>query len=132
MITSKQEAFVDAFCITGNATKAAEIAGYSPTTARQKGYALKNQFSREIEDRIRQMMIDHIPVVVDKLKYLIGDAQSESVQLGAIKDFLDRAGMKPTERVETINRVEAMSEDEIRRELASLRGEVIEIPEVLN
>ena len=132
MITSKQEAFVDAFCITGNATKSAEIAGYSPTTARQKGYALKNQFCREIEDRIRQMMVDHIPIVVDKLKYLIVDAQSESVQLGAIKDFLDRAGMKPTERVETITRVESMSEDDIKRELASLRGEVIETPEILN
>ena len=132
MITSKQEAFVDAFCITGNATKAAESAGYSPATARQKGYSLKNQFAREIEDRIRQMMVDHIPVVVDKLKYLIGDAQSESVQLGAIKDFLDRAGMKPTERVETISLVETMSEDDIKRELASLRGEVIETPEVLN
>ena len=78
------------------------------------------------------MMVDHIPDVVDKLKYLIGDAQSESVQLGAIKDFLDRAGMKPTERVETISLVETMSEDDIKRELASLRGEVIETPEVLN
>jgi|TARA_R100001530_G_scaffold34113_1_gene26665 phage terminase small subunit len=132
MITSKQEAFVDAFCITGNATKAAEIAGYSATTARQKGYSLKKQFTKEIEERARELIVDHIPVAIEQLKGLISGAESESVRLGAIRDLLDRGGLKPTEKVETISRVESMSEDEIRKELASLRGEVTKTPEVLN
>lgn len=133
MRTDRQEAFVEAYCLTGNASKAAEMAGYSSKTSKQKGYHLKNQFRREIEDKTREMLADHVPIVLAHLKKLIVDAQSESVQLGAIKDFLDRAGLKPTERIETITHVESMSADEIKRELLSLRGEPDEeIPERLN
>lgn len=133
MRTDRQEAFVEAYCLTGNATKAAEMAGYSPKTAKQKGYHLKNQFRREIEDKTRETLADHVPIVLSHLKKLIDGAQSESVQLGAIKDFLDRAGLKPTERIETITHVESMSADEIKRELIALRGEPDEeIPERLN
>jgi len=46
--TEKQEAFIEAFCLTGNAAKAAEMAGYSSKAAKQKGYALKKQFTHEI------------------------------------------------------------------------------------
>ena len=38
MRTDKQEAFVEHFCLTGNAAKAAEVAGYSKATAKQKGH----------------------------------------------------------------------------------------------
>ena len=53
------------------------------------------------------------------LKQLAREAESESVRLGAIKDLLDRAGLKPIERIETTT-VEQMSDEEIRKEIDAL------------
>jgi hypothetical protein len=55
--------------------------------------------------------------------------------LGAIKDILDRAGLKPTDKIEQhISHVEASSIDELKRELEGLIGtsSVDEVPEFIN
>ena len=135
MRTEKQEAFIEAYCLTGNATKAAEMAGYSEKASKQKGYSLKKQFSDEIAQKTREMMLDGIPGVLSKLNDLINDATSEAVKLGAIKDFLDRAGLKPVDKVEQkVSHVESASIDELKRELEALTGssEVASMPERLN
>jgi phage terminase small subunit len=135
MITAKQEAFIDAYCLTGNASKAAEMAGYSPKAAKQKGYTLKNQFSYEIQEKTKKMIQDCVPGALSQLKNLVESAESESVKLGAIKDILDRAGHKPADKVEQqISHVESSSIDELKRELEALVGtsEADEIPEMLN
>ena len=67
MRTDKQEAFIESYCLTGNAAKAAEMAGYSPKASKQKGYALKKQFAHEIAEKTREMMADAIPGVLAKL-----------------------------------------------------------------
>ena len=135
MRTEKQEAFIEAYCLTGNATKAAEMAGYSEKASKQKGYSLKKQFSDEIAEKTREMMLDGIPGVLSKLNDLINDATSEAVKLGAIKDFLDRAGLKPVDKVEQkVSHVESASIDELKRALEGLTGssEVDSMPERLN
>ena len=135
MRTEKQEAFIEAYCLTGNATKAAEMAGYSEKASKQKGYSLKKQFSDEIAEKTREMMLDGIPGVLSKLNDLINDATSEAVKLGAIKDFLDRAGLKPVDKVEQkVSHVESASIDELKRELEALTGssEPEELPSRLN
>ena len=135
MRTEKQEAFIEAYCLTGNATKAAEMAGYSEKASKQKGYSLKKQFSDEIAEKTREMMLDGIPGVLSKLNDLINDATSEAVKLGAIKDYLDRAGLKPVDKVEQkVSHVESASIDELKRELEALTGssEVDSMPERLN
>ena len=135
MRTEKQEDFIEAYCLTGNAAKAAEMAGYSQKAAKQKGYVLKHQFSEEIKDKSKQMIQDCVPGALAQLKNLSEQADSESVKLGAIKDILDRAGLKPTDRVEQqISHVEASSVDELKRELEGLIGtsDPLEIPERLN
>ena len=60
---------------------------------------------------------------------------SEQVRLQAAKEILDRAGLKPTERIETIT--VDKSTDELRKELAQLMGpltesEEDEFPQTLN
>ena len=135
MRTEKQEAFIEAYCLTGNAAKSAEMAGYSEKASKQKGYALKKQFSEEISEKTREMMADAIPAVLAKLHELIDQSSSDAVKLGAIKDFLDRAGLKPVDRVEQrVSHVESASLDELRRELEALTGssEPEEIPRVMN
>ena len=135
MRTEKQEAFIEAFCLTGNAAKAAEMAGYSDKASKQKGYALKKQFAEEIAEKTREMMADAVPGVLAKLHELIEESSSDAVKLGAIKDFLDRAGLKPVERVEQkVSHVESSSLDELKRELEALTGSSTpeEIPELMN
>ena len=135
MRTEKQEAFIEAYCLTGNAAKAAEMAGYSDKASKQKGYSLKKQFADAIADKTREMLADGVPGVLAKLNELINEATSEAVKLGAIKDFLDRAGLKPVDRVEQqVSHVESASIDELRRELEALTGssEPEELPSRLN
>ena len=135
MRTEKQEAFIEAYCLTGNAAKSAEMAGYSEKASKQKGYSLKKQFSEEISEKTREMMADAIPAVLAKLHELIDQSSSDAVKLGAIKDFLDRAGLNPVDRVEQrVSHVESASLDELRRELEALTGssEPDEIPRIMN
>ena len=135
MRTEKQDAFIESFCLTGNAAKAAEMAGYSEKASKQKGYALKKQFAEEIAEKTREMMADAVPGVLAKLHELIEVSSSDAVKLGAIKDFLDRAGLKPVERVEQqVSHVENSSLDELKRELEALIGssEPEKIPKLVN
>ena len=134
MRTEKQAAFVEAYCQTGNATKSAIQAGYSEATAKQKGHELKNQFKREIEERIKKMVQDSIPAALNQISQLAQTATSEQVRLNASKDILDRAGLKPAERVEQRISHEDKSLDELKREFEALTGvtEVEEIPELVN
>jgi len=135
MRTEKQETFVKEFVLTGNATQSAIKAGYSAKSAYQKGHQLKKQFIRQIEDATREAIQDAIPGALAQLKELSAAAESETVRLQASKDILDRAGLKPTERIEQVT-VEK-STDELRKELDQLMAseqepEIEDIPATLN
>ena len=118
-MTERQEKFVEYYSLTGNASKAAVEAGYSQKTSKQKGYELKKLLSNEIHIQTQKILQDKIPASIHWLTELAQTAESESVRLGAIKDLLDRAGLKPVERIEQTN-VERMSDEEIQRELNAL------------
>ena len=133
MRTAKQETFIEQYCLHGNAAKAAATAGYSHP--KQRGHELKNQFEAQIEERTKKMIMDCVPGALTQLKSLSEGAESESVRLGAVKDILDRAGLKPTEKVHTeISHVETASTDELKRELEALTGSssISEIPDLVN
>jgi phage terminase small subunit len=131
--TNQQELFIEQYCLSGNATKAAEVAGYSHP--KQRGHELKKRYELEIEERTKKMIMDCVPGALSQLKTLSQDAESESVRFQATRDILDRAGLKPTEKVKTeISHVETASTDELRRELEALTGSssISEIPELVN
>ena len=119
MITPQQQKFIDHFILTGNASQAAVDAGYSEKTARQKGHELKNLYRSEIMQATQKLLTDQVPAGLRWFSELAESAESESVRLGAIRDLLDRAGLKPVERVETTT-IEKMSNEEIERELNAL------------
>ena len=119
MITPQQQKFIDHFILTGNASQSAIDAGYSGKTSRQKGHELKNLYRSEIVQATQKLLIDQVPAGLRWLNELAESAESESVRLGAIRDLLDRAGLKPVERVETTT-IEKMSNEEIERELNAL------------
>ena len=119
MMTPQQQKFIDHFVLTGNASQSAVDAGYSAKTARQKGHELKNLYRTEIVKATQKLLTDQVPAGLRWLSELAESAESESVRLGAIRDLLDRAGLKPVERVETTT-IEKMSTEEIERELNAL------------
>ena len=116
MLTEKQEKFVENYCLTGNAAKAAEMAGYSVKTAKQMGYTLKNQLSSEISEKMTKLIQDSVPGALAQINDLVMNATSEGTRLNACKDILDRAGYKPVEKQE-ISHVETASTEELQREL---------------
>ena len=119
MVTPQQQKFIDYFALTGNASQSAIDAGYSEKTSRQKGHELKNLYRSEIVKATQKLLTDQVPAGLRWLSELAESAESESVRLGAIRDLLDRAGLKPVERVETTT-IEKMSTEEIERELNAL------------
>ena len=135
MMTDKQTAFVKEFALTGNAIQSAIKAGYSEKTSTQKGHQLRWQFQHQIEDETRRLMQAAVPGALAQIVDLASPATSEQVRLQAAKDIMDRAGLKPTERIEQVT-IEK-STDELRKELAQLGGSVTEpeeeeIPQTLN
>jgi phage terminase small subunit len=119
MRTDKQERFIESYCLTGNAAKAAEMAGYSKKGSKQMGYMLKNQFSSEIDERMKRMIQDAVPGALAQVNDLVANAVSEGVRLNACRDVLDRAGFKPVEKQE-ISHVETSSIEELEQELKAL------------
>jgi len=69
------------------------------------------------------MIKDAVPSAMRMLQRLAEEAESESVRLGAVKDILDRAGLKPTEKIQQeISQVEQKSTEELQKELEALLG----------
>jgi hypothetical protein len=102
-LTPKQRAFLEAYSSgTLTAEKAAIAAGYSERSARNEGpRLLRNPL-------IQQLLYEHVTsklgtqavkaaAVVERL---MTSARSEYVQLEAAKDWLDRAGFKPADKVD--------------------------------
>ena len=118
-MTDKQDLFIQEYVRSGNATKSAIYAGYSEKTAKAQGHQLKNKLSEQIKDATYKALQDKIPQALKWVTDLAENAESESVRLGAVKDILDRAGMKPVEKIETTT-IDQMSAEEIKKELASL------------
>ena len=118
-LTEQQKMFVQNFSQTGNATQSAIKAGYSPKTAEQQGYELKNKLAHEIETATKKLIASAVPMAVNKLQDLVEDPKvSASVKLGAINSILDRTGYQTVHKVEDVTGKK--SEEELEIELKNL------------
>lgn len=79
-LTEKQKRFAEEYLIHGNATKAAEVAGYSVRTAKRAGYAnLKKTKIREyLKRRIDAMDAERVAKADEVLRYLTSVMRGES------------------------------------------------------
>jgi len=80
------------------------------------------------------MIQDSIPAALNQISALAQTATSEQVRFNASKDILDRAGLKPAERVEQRISHDEKSMEELKKELEALTGttEIEEIPQLVN
>ena len=73
------------------------------------------------------LAVPAVPGALAQIVDLAARATSEQIRLQVANDIMDRAGLKPTERIENIT-VEKSTE-ELRKELAQLTGSVTEADE---
>ena len=106
----------------GNATAAAKAIGVSASSASTTGNRMKKRLWQEIQIEIKSSIETHVPKALHGLVQLADGADSETVRLNAIKDLLDRGGLKPTEKqqVEYKSPTDDMTTEEIKTELNSL------------
>ena len=106
-LNPRQEKFAQEYWATGHGTNSAIKAGYSKKTAHvQATQLLKNpkvqKKIKELEEESRALLQQQFArdaIEARKIMFkLMGDNDTpENVRLSAAKDFLDRAGYKPTE-----------------------------------
>ena len=122
----RDEEFVRYFVqLGGNATLAAKKIGVSESSASTTGSRMKQRLWKEIQEEIQYSIETHVPKALHGLVQLADGATSETVRLNAIKDLLDRGGLKPTEKQEIhqVSEIENMSTEEIRNELDRINHE---------
>ena len=106
-LNARQTKFAQEYWATGNGTQSAIKAGYSEKTAySQANQLLKNveiqKKIKELEEESRALLQQQFArdaIEARKIMFNImqDDDAPENVRLSAAKDFLDRAGYKPTE-----------------------------------
>ncbi len=100
-MTEKQELFLDYLFgeAKGDVSKAKIAAGYSEGYSNKK---LVDALGKEIEKRTRQFIAVNGPKAVFSLLGVLDGTETLGVKdkIAAAKDFLDRAGFKPTDKVE--------------------------------
>lgn len=136
-LTELQKKFIEEYLKDGNATQAAIRAGYSEKTAYRSGYRnVKNgqiqeelrKRRNEIRDQLQQQFTSDAVVARKVLYDIMNDEEAnEHARLKAATDFLDRAGFKPTEKMEhsgnmNVNNPYANLTTEELRKLANRNG----------
>ena len=106
-LNARQTKFAQEYWATGNGTQSAIKAGYSEKTAySQANQLLKNveiqKKIKELEEESRALLQQQFArdaIEARKIMFNImqDDDAPENVRLSAAKDFLDRAGYKPTD-----------------------------------
>lgn len=110
-LNPRQLRFVQLYVRLGNATKAAEEAGYSAKTARSQGNRLLTNVDiaaaiAAAQEDIQVILAGEILASVRTVVAIRDDVENPAqVRLMASKDLLDRAGLKPTEKVEHAGKV---------------------------
>jgi phage terminase small subunit len=111
-LTDKQKKFVEAYFEFSKGTHAAVVAGYAVNSAHvEASRLLKNdkirEYLEELQKERRELIQNRLAGMAEKaaemLFELAMNAESENVRVNALKDILDRAGYKPTDKVEQKN-----------------------------
>jgi len=123
-LTDKEEAFIQLYTENGgDLDKAYSEAGYilGPRTGNPQ--KLRRKLWVNIDEAIKNRIKAAVPKALNDLITLAGTAESETVQLNAIKDLMSRGGTDPTTKSTNLNlegSVDALSDEDIDSELNQL------------
>jgi len=106
--TKRQSNFIDAYVLNGGrSTLAAIEAGYSESAARIRASELlrRKDIQRVIRDKSIQLCASKVPLALQTIEHLMVNSTSDSVRLAAATDLLNRAGIKPQQEIQQIQRL---------------------------
>jgi len=102
-LTTKQQAFAEAYVANGgNGKQAAIAAGYSENSARMEAHRLlkHSKVLAEIVYLSTARLASLAPKAIDQVENLITSARSDRVKLDASIDLLNRLGLKAPDKVD--------------------------------
>jgi phage terminase small subunit len=99
MLTKKQKKFADEYLETGNGTKAA-LKAYDIKAKDKENMAAVIASANIRKDKIKDYLESKAERAAEVIFELLENAENETVKLNAGKDILDRAGHKPTEKID--------------------------------
>lgn len=101
MLNERQRRFVDAYIKTGNASKAARMAGYSEKTAYSIGEEnlRKPEISREVQKRLKEMESERTADVKETLEYLTSVMRGEKTEIVVVTVGTGK-GFSKSEKIE--------------------------------
>jgi hypothetical protein len=126
-LTEKQEDFCLAYVRNGgNGTAAARDAGYSANTAREQAYEVLRlpHVRHRIISVTREVFTEDAVMARDVMVDLACNARSDFVRFNAAKDLLDRAGLKPPEKVMNVTEGSELDEAQLRERIETLMSEL--------
>ncbi len=120
-LTPKQKKFADNYLETGNATKSTYLAGYNP----KRNVVARNIGNENLKKpNIIEYLQENAEAVSRNMLRLALSAENERDQITAGKDVLDRAGFKPTEKIDHTTLGEKIVDSSKVKELTDILNDV--------
>jgi len=121
ILTKMEQAFIENFTLSGNATQSAIKSGYSEKTAKQQGYELRQRLQSNIDEAVKKNLTASVPIAVETLKNLIADNKiPPSTRLQAVNSLLDRTGHSSSSITQIQDITHKRSSEELKQELNHL------------
>jgi hypothetical protein len=100
-LTHKQEVYVQAKILTGSRKEALKVAGYTDNANQVESSKAVQKALEDYRRKMDQKFMDQADKVANLLLGVIEDPDTPaSAKVTAIKDWLDRAGLKPVDKQE--------------------------------
>ena len=132
-LTDQEKKFARSYAMHLDTARAVKEAGYQ--FERDRDYSAygrqlmdRPRVEKEIEkqqERVENLLAKKVEKMLTLLSDLAESADSETVKLNAIKDWLDRAGYKPIERKEINNSTNIRVMDELAQRTQQLKQEKV-------
>lgn len=121
ILTKMEQAFIENFTLSGNATQSAIKSGYSEKTAKQQGYELRQRLQSKIDEAVKKNLTASVPIAVETLKNLIADTKiPPSTRLQAVNSLLDRTGHSSSSITQIQDITNQRSSESLKQELNHL------------
>lgn len=119
--------FKDAYYDNGGSVpKAYEAAGFSCKGGTGNAYKYFKNHKEEIQAHVHAKMAEYVPTAIGTIvKIMMSETEKGGIRLKAAADLLDRAGYKPSDRIEVVTEdADSMTTRDIKAEIAKLMKEV--------
>lgn len=125
-LTEQEQKYVEVKIMTGDKKAACIASGFDENSYPERRVAVQKAL-KDYKDEADSMFRVRATEMIDKLYELADSAKSETVKLGAIKDWLDRAGLAPVSKSEVEQRKIISTESRVSRELIERMNKMNEL-----